>query len=732
MPDPKTGSDEFLKIAVIVKEANQTDPYISISVTTPVSGIIQDQIERYKLPGVLEDYALVFQKSGKIKEYKIVNEKNKHEMHGQIVELVESPAKSTKKILQQINDVTIDSKDLENALEELKDMSTDPTFAEEFISQNGLQFLMLGVSKQFRINEQGLVLHSIQSLLEHATSGLDSDEDGDAANFNIEPDESFIKHLADLTCKESKEPTLSLAIRCALSILSIFVREDKSRDMIEQNVAFSNLIALLGHNDVSIQLASLGLINNLLESVSQERKHDMVRSLHDRTARNMIIDHLLTKDKGGNIMSHYLYLLQYHMLSVLQIRLNSPIQPLDGGQLDKIKDLRIIAFDTGSQPIKNNAKYAQDHTKLGFRNTIDPSLDFAVTPPGILALDCMHYFAKQHQEKYMKVVLENSCRNDNHECPFAESSCELVKLLADILGVGKLPIPNHTRYHEMFFKVECPFEEFFSHSIVILNKTWRDMRATKLDFTKVLDVVREQLEASLMPEGRNVKIKTFDQFKSGVKSYSEISKKWHTDANSREAWIKSKPVTELKQHLQGEIGELIRQQRTNFMVEGTRFNRIKKTGEQKGQYKYVKLHNNHKTIYVGDWNNEKSAPNLEDLEPKLYVADVVDIKTGSDCEFTKEFKTKDKDQYARLAFSLVGENVSLLDLVAPDVQTHNYWVDGMNTLLGRDMSSSDYNKEKNILTNMEIKLRLLDLEGVDLPEDAPPIPPPPSDFNFAS
>jgi len=120
------------------------------------------------------------------------------------------------------------------------------------------------------------------------------------------------------------------------------------------------------------------------------------------------------------------------------------------------------------------------------------------------------------------------------------------------------------------------------------------------------------------------------------------------------------------------------------------------------------------------------------LEPKLYVADVVDIKTGSDCEFTKEFKTKDKDQYARLAFSLVGENVSLLDLVAPDEQTHNYWVDGMNTLLGRDMSSSDYNKEKNILTNMEIKLRLLDLEGVDLPEDAPPIPPPPSDFNFAS
>ena len=94
-------------------------------------------------------------------------------------------------------------------------------------------------------------------------------------------------------------------------------------------------------------------------------------------------------------------------------------------------------------------------------------------------------------------------------------------------------------------------------------------------------------------------------------------------------------------------------------------------------------------------------------------------------------KKKDHHHQFALAFSLVGENTSL-DLVAPDEQTHNYWVDGINTLLRRPMSSSDYQKEKDILTNMEIKLRLLDLEGVDLPESAPIVPPPPPDFNFAS
>jgi len=334
----------------------------------------------------------------------------------------------------------------------------------------------------------------------------------------------------------------------------------------------------------------------------------------------------------------------------------------------------------------------------------------------------------------MKVVLENSCRQDNHECPFAISSCELVTLLTDILGVGKPPVPHQIRFHEMFFKAEHPFEEFFSHSIVIFNKTWRDMRATRHDFNKVLNVVREQLETSLNPENRHERPKTFDQFRGNVKTYSEISKKWQAEAKNREAWENSAPVTELKEHLVPEIEELIRQQRANFMVEGTRFNRIKKTGEQvKNQFRYVKLSINHKTIYVGDWNSDKSSPTIEDLEPKLHLENVADIRTGAGCDFLKEYKKDFKDQYSKLAFSLVDINGdSLLDLVAPDELTQNYWVDGLNNLKNKQMQSEDFIKERQILLNMEIKLRLLDLEGIDLPQQAPPIPPPPADFNFAS
>jgi len=739
MPEPNPGQDIKFRIAFMV---NNKPDLRTIPVDTPLKSIIQDLIESHNLGGNPEDYALIYKESDKIKEFKIVTEKDRADMDANIIELGESPSASTTRILTEIKKVAPDTKDLAKALDDLRKMCVDPTFAAEFKLRKGLQLLMHGVSNgKFRLAELAQVLQAINSLQE-----VFSEDEVDGGEMGVE--QVFVSQLAELTSKESTQ--LALATRCALNILATFVREGRGREMINNSVALPNLIGLLGNPDQGIQLASLRLINSLLAAASPDRKADMVKSLQERPARNLILDHPMKPMKKEKVseaeyqlemeyqqeVGYQLYLLQHHMLSLLLVRLSTAIQPQDGAALQKIKDLRSTAFDTGSPSVKNNTRYAQDHKKLGFNNVKDPSMDFVATPPGILALDCMDYFAKQHQEKFMKVVLENSCRQDNHECPFAASSCELVKLLAHILGVGQPPLPmgSTIRYHEMFFKVEHPFEEFYSVCVVLLNKTWREMRATREDFTKVFDVVKEQIESSLVPDKERPK--TFDEFRSNVKSYGEISRRWQSDAKSRDAWNNSAPVAELKLHLAPGIEELITQQRGNFMVEGTRFHRYKKTGvtesKAQSQYRYVKLHPNHKTVYVGDWNTEKSLPTIEDLEPRLQIADIRDIIVGGECPFIKGAKKKDdQDKLAKLAFSLIGENTSL-DLVAPDEQTHNYWVDGINTLLRRPMNSPDYVKEKNTLLNMEIKLRLLDLEGVDLPKTAPAIPPPPPDFNFAS
>ena len=47
------------------------------------------------------------------------------------------------------------------------------------------------------------------------------------------------------------------------------------------------------------------------------------------------------------------------------------------------------------------------------------------------------------------------------------------------------------------------------------------------------------------------------------------------------------------------------------------------------------------------------------------------------------------------------------------------------------MVSKQTKDDMEILLNMEIKLRLLETEGIQIPKEPPPIPPLPDNFNFA-
>lgn len=69
---------------------------------------------------------------------------------------------------------------------------------------------------------------------------------------------------------------------------------------------------------------------------------------------------------------------------------------------------------------------------------MNPAEEFTHTPPAILPLTNMSYFAKMHCENYTKVVLENSCRGDDHHMPFVRASIQLTNTLCDILSFREL------------------------------------------------------------------------------------------------------------------------------------------------------------------------------------------------------------------------------------------------------------------------------------------------------
>ncbi|XP_035274645.1 engulfment and cell motility protein 3 isoform X3 [Anguilla anguilla] len=241
-----------------------------------------------------------------------------------------------------------------------------------------------------------------------------------------------------------------------------------------------------------------------------------------------------------------------------------------------------------------------------------------------------------------------------------------------------------------------------------------------------MQVVREQITRTL-----STKPTSLELFKNKVNAlnYSEILKLRQTERLHQEETL-APPVLELKERLKPELLELIRQQRLNRLCHGTLFRKISSRRRQDKLW-YCRLSPNHKVLHYGDVEEDTDTPPIETLQEKIPVSDIKALLTGKDCPHMKENKGKQNKEVLDLAFSITYDVEEYnLNFIASSRTDFCLWTDGLSVLLGREMSSESMRSELEILLSMEIKLRLLDLENVPIPERAPPIPKPPSNFNF--
>ncbi|KAF0314753.1 Engulfment and cell motility protein 1 [Amphibalanus amphitrite] len=651
-------------------------------------------------------YALKFTDNAE----RYITEKNKLEVrNGSVLYMDVSPARASAAIVQQLGRQSPDILAAEG-LETLCRLSTDPTFAAEFVCEQGLQLLVAGI-EHGRFVDAALAnaLTSFLELMEHGIVLWDSVEPSLVSRVASEVNRLAAEHApsraADRTSRISERcsqidlqtPPNRLSVhsqktlRAALAILeSVIVNVPERHELIGDEIEMSRLVTHLQRSDATVQQNALALINALFARADGERKGEYTTMLNSKGFRNVIQTYVINL-KGGNDLgeelAHQLYVLQTLNLNLLETRMRTP-----------------------------------DYQQLGFQDGINPANDFGATPPGVLALDCMLYLARWQRELYTRLVLENSCGSD-HECPFGRTSIRLAALLCDILKVGVPPSDEGNTFYPMFFTQDRPFEEFFCICINLLNKTWKEMRATAEDFDKVMSVVREQITRALHggqkladggggkhePQSRPDPPATLEAFRNRLNTYltySQINAIWQQEQNTKEEWeSQARPIVELREQITPEMLELIQKQRLIYMVEGTRFTKYTARGQL-------------------------ATPTLDELTNKLAVHEVRALVTGRDCPHMKD--SKGKKSTFQLAFSLLYESPEggSLDFVAPDGKTFDYWTDGINALLGKKMSSEEARRDLDMLLAMEIKLRLLDTDGLEIPQEPPPIPPDPPNYDF--
>jgi len=716
-------AENIKKVAVVM--TGETTQFVELDQGRPLAAVIQDLCNVWTLSEP-DDYALQFNEPTK---KNFITERNRVEItNGNVLKLTHSPAKTASQLLELLKSAS-KAQCLE-ALKRLSTMSQDITLAQEFINKKGL-FLIVEMLEEGNINGDALsfTLKTFLELMEHGIVSWDILE------------HKFIKQIS-ATVMSRTGNTDPNTLQYSLEILeSIVVNSSGKCSLVEQEITLSNLVPHIQSQNREIQKNTLALINALFQKASTDKKAQIEKTLLEKSIRSVILNNVV-RGKHTDVdsdMAHQLYMIQCLLFNQLQVKRIMPVQTNDTNIAHAIAELRKIAFDSDSESTPNTGRkrFDKDYKKLGFKNHANPVEDLTQVPPGILALDNMTYFAKQHEEIYTKVVLENSCRADEHDCPFARASIELTNMLCDILNVGEQPSEEDDIYIPMFFAHERPFEEFYCVSIWLLNKTWKEMRATVEDFDKVLSVVREQVGRALKDQPLS-----FEQFKAKIATltYAEITNIWQQERRQKEEWEgHAKPIQELREQITPEILELVKQQRLNHLIEGTRFNKYKaSSGKVKGKFWYCRLSPNHKFFHYGDCE-EDMRPTVEQLNNTLPVADITTLVTGSECPHTKEtniqrgIKKKDaRNNPIKTAFSIFREgDAEPLNFIAHTENEFALWTDGINALLSHKMESSLTRHDLDMLLSMEIKLRLLDTEGVSIPEEAPPIPKDPPNFDFA-
>ena len=267
------------------------------------------------------------------------------------------------------------------------------------------------------------------------------------------------------------------------------------------------------------------------------------------------------------------------------------------------------------------------------------------------------------------------------------------------------------------------------------------MRAKIEDIDKVIEVSKEQITGSLKQQQQPYL--KLDEFRNGLKPYISVSESWRENAKAK-SYADAPPIQELRSILKPDILNLIERQRLAFLVEGAKFYKLKKDGgRERNKFTFCKLSPNHKNLYFGDWNDTDTIPTLENLPNKMLVSDMQNliipsfdnVSQGTIVKDINKMGNKFRDpisNHSNLTLSIISiSSQSPLDLVAVDQKTFDYWCDGIHALIRKDMKSGKVAEEFETLMSLEVKLKLLHLNGFDDFHSTPKLPPPPSNYNFS-
>jgi engulfment/cell motility protein 1 len=507
-------------VSVAVEIANEQH-LRKLNQNEPLSEIVQAMCTEFNVSKDSGMYALQLMEQDAGNKY--VTEENRGDIrNGSILRLVLSPSEIVKQIIVRLGPKTSDIDGELWALSRLSSLSADPVFAKAFLAKDGYKLIMkmvLDVSESY--TNITYCLHSFTWLMRHRL--VPPIQDG------------FVKRLIDFVSSEQHLPVE--LIECCLVILEKAIRQKEHNVM--AGIGIPDLIQhLWNRENPSIQVKALALINALAQGPDSDK---ILGSMVSKQTRDTIQSNILCSHVSTT-MAHELYVYQTLILALLKDSLTTTIDP-SGTDAKYITELNNILASTNEDMQNMNGSIVSLNEERDAMTPVDKALldvmftkpfvneDFVCSTPQLvkgskkatytrskstpapssdpselhkrhslmidlwsnhsalicqLTLGCMLYFARHYRRTFMRVVLEEEALSWS----FPSTCDRLVRLLCELLGVGKPPKHDGMLYQPMVFTApnDHPFmEELFCHAVLLMGTTRREMRArTPSDQEKVM------------------------------------------------------------------------------------------------------------------------------------------------------------------------------------------------------------------------------------------------------
>lgn len=589
------------------------------------------------------------------------------------------------------------------ALFALRETLKDEEFRKQFLAKNGIEAITL------------LVDELTGTTLAYALSALQTAMSYDFRWENLP--QSFVEKLLLLS-----DNINSNVVKSALPILIRIVESPKygfasvsaackATAKLSNKQPYASLIVLLGSTDVDVQLYTLTLINTLTSHAAAGLERNTFIQLLDSQEINSILKRQLGSTEPE--FRKQLYIFQKHKLNMYKGNRSIPYDKTNPDH-----EATLMRMWTATYPdTKLENRVSEQWKLLGFQGT-DPATDFRGM--GLLGLEQLVYFAENHTDVFRKIVNGQIARKER-EYPVAVAGINLTQKLYEILKIDDTS-PDGPIF-PVIFSHRHAFEEMYCTAFEVLDHTWDDMNASYMDFPKVIAAVHKQIVEVM--DSRPFSIENFHT----MLCYKGLPTNYDEQNNNEEP----ESVKKLKMVVKKEILELIKQQKLAYLTDGCVFKVLKgQQPKEKGknvgqQYLFAKVSDNHQELGWAPISDVAERP--ASLANTVKIPEILSVVTGG--EVPSYAKKKGAEDVMALSFAYICKDEKLsVEFLANTRDDFVNWVDGMKALIGKAMDCTETIDEAKTLVTLEMKVRLLDLEGIDIPKDPPPIPEVPTDFDF--